>query len=185
MGGRKLETGMAKSSYKVRSAGFADALAIFAMVKDNPDELLPRPISDIRQNIDRFIVAEDDGRIIGTVAWQILPEIGVARTPSVEIKSLAVAEDSRKLGIGRALVLAAIERIKPLCPSEIIVLTFHSGFFRKMGFGRVRKESLMHKLYAGCVNCAKYDSPFTCPEVAMRLRLQTPDGDRSGTKGDR
>jgi len=21
----------------------------------------------------------------------------------------------------------------------------------------------------GCINCAKYDSPFTCPEVAMAI----------------
>jgi hypothetical protein len=35
----------------------------------------------------------------------------------------------------------------------------------------------MHKIYTGCINCTKYDSPFTCPEVAMALTL------RPGTAG--
>ena len=30
----------------------------------------------------------------------------------------------------------------------------------------------MHKLYMGCLNCSKYDSPFTCPEVAMALNIR-------------
>jgi amino-acid N-acetyltransferase len=49
----------------------------------------------------------------------------------------------------------------------VIALTFAPGFFRRFGFEETSKEGLMHKLYAGCVNCTKYDSPFTCPEIAM------------------
>jgi len=30
----------------------------------------------------------------------------------------------------------------------------------------------MHKIYTGCINCTKYDSPFTCPEVAMVLPME-------------
>jgi N-acetylglutamate synthase-like GNAT family acetyltransferase len=40
-------------------------------------------------------------------------------------------------------------------------------FFRRFGFAEVPKEKLMHKLYTGCVNCTRYDNPFTCPEIAM------------------
>ena len=52
-----------------------------------------------------------------------------------------------------------------------MVLTFAPEFFRQFGFREVPKETLMHKLYMGCINCTKYDSPFTCPEVAMTLIL--------------
>jgi hypothetical protein len=41
-----------------------------------------------------------------------------------------------------------------------------------MGFKEVPKASLMHKLYMGCINCTKYDSPFTCPEVAMAMDVK-------------
>lgn len=155
----------------IRNAGFTDAEGIFNLIKAYPKALLARPLSDIAQNIDRFLVCEQAGKIVGVVSWSILPEIGHARHPSVEMKSLAVKPSLRKQGIGRKLVKAAIERIKDLSPSQIIVLTFTPEFFRKMGFHEVPKASLMHKLYAGCINCAKYDSPFTCPEVAMAMDL--------------
>jgi amino-acid N-acetyltransferase len=153
----------------VRNAGFTDAEGIYALIKAYPKELLARPLSDIAQNIDRFLVCEKGGGIVGVVSWSILPEIGHARHPSVEVKSLAQKNPPRKPGAGPRLVKAVIERIKILHPSQIIVLTFTPEFFRKMGFHEVPKASLMHKLYMGCINCAKYDSPFTCPEVAMAM----------------
>ncbi len=160
-----------KHNIKVRNAEFTDADAIYALVKSYPKELLARPVSDILENIDRSLVCESGGKVVGTVSWQILPEIGRARHPSVEIKSLAVKRTLKKRGVGRRLVTAAIERIRLLDPSQIIVLTFTPAFFGKLGFREVPKASLMHKLYAGCINCAKYDSPFTCPEVAMAMDL--------------
>lgn len=145
--------------------------SIYKLIKSYPKELLARPLTDIAQNIDRFMVCEKGGSIVGTVSWSILPEIGHARHPSVEIKSVSVAKALQGCGIGRALIEAAIRRIRVLCPSQIIVLTFTPAFFAKMGFHEVPKASLMHKLYMGCINCAKYDSPFTCPEVAMAMDL--------------
>ena len=70
------------------------------------------------------------------------------------------------------LVEAAIERVKVLQPEQIIVLTFTPDFFRKFGFVEISKVTIMHKLYSGCINCTKYDSPFTCPEVAMSLSMR-------------
>jgi len=155
--------------YIVRIAGFDDAAGIFGLIRQYPNELVPRAVSDIEQNIDRFLVAESGGRVVGTVSWSILPEIGLAKDPSIELKSLAISRKYRRRGLGRALVLAAVTWIRRLNPSRIIVLTFTPEFFRKFGFREVPKKSLMHKLYMGCSNCTKYDSPFTCPEVAMSV----------------
>jgi hypothetical protein len=68
---------MTLGPYTIRNAGFADAPAVFSLIKENPAELLPRPISDIAQNVDRFLVAEKDGLIIGAVSWQVLPDMVV------------------------------------------------------------------------------------------------------------
>ncbi len=155
----------------IRNAAFKDAEAIFNRIKEHPEELLARSICDIVQNTDRFLVAEVNGEVVGTVAWSILPEIGRSLHPTVEIKSVAVRGDLQGRGLGRKLVEAAIERVRLLKPAQIIVLTFTPDFFRKLGFREVPKETLMHKLYMGCLNCSKYDSPFTCPEVAMALAL--------------
>lgn len=139
------------------------------LVRSHPRELLGRSISDIVQNIDRFLVCVRRGEVVGVVSWQILPEIGAPKDPTIEIKSLAVSSGCQRIGIGRALVERAIAHIRKLRPSKIIVLTFHPTFFSRFGFHQVPKESLMYKLYAGCINCSKYDSPFTCPEIAMAL----------------
>jgi amino-acid N-acetyltransferase len=155
----------------IRNAGFGDAEAIFRLIKSYPDELLARPVSDIVQNIDRFMVAERNGTVVGAAAWAVLPEIGKAMQPSVEVKSVAVEKSLKGFGIGTRLVKAVIKRIRDFQPAQIIVLTFTPAFFAKLGFVKVPKETLMHKLYMGCVNCSKYDNPFTCPEVAMAIQL--------------
>lgn len=159
------------SAIKVRAAGFDDAVAIYQIIKEHPKEVLPRSVSDIVQNTDRFLVAELDGQIAGTASWQILPEIGRATEPSIEIKSVAVSRKFQGRGVGDALVKKIIERVSIYKPSQIVVLTFSPDFFRRFGFEEVPKEKLMHKLYIGCINCTKYDSPFTCPEVAMTIEL--------------
>lgn len=168
-------TKMKTGEFKIRSAGFADVPAIFGLIKDYPDQLLPRPISDIAQNIDRFLVAVSGRRVVGAVSWQILPEIGVPKHPCVEVKSLAVRQDHQHRGIGMALALEAIERVKPLRPEKIVALTFCPDFFRKIGFKETPKGDLMHKIYSGCIACAKYDSPFTCPEAAMCFVCDTAE----------
>jgi amino-acid N-acetyltransferase len=160
---------MKTGGYLVRPAEFRDAEAIFNLVKSYPEELLPRALGDIVQNIDRFLVCERKGRLVGTVSWQILPEIGKPHRPSVEIKSLAVMENHRRRGVGQALVQGAVERIRATHATQVIALTFSPRFFERLGFRRMSKRRLMHKIYAGCANCTKYRSPFTCPEVAVAL----------------
>jgi argininosuccinate lyase / amino-acid N-acetyltransferase len=158
---------MSTSQPLIRKACFSDGPAIFRRIKAHPNELVPRPISDIMLNIDRFLVAELDGDIVGTASWAVLPELDTAKNPSIEIQSVSVRDDLQKSGLGRRLIEAALARVAEFKPDQIIVLTFTPPFFAKMGFVPVSKETLMYKLYKGCMNCAKYDSPFTCPEVAM------------------
>ena len=160
-----------KKNIKIRNAGFGDVAAIYALIKEHPREVLPRSTGDLVRNIDRCLVAEADGRVVGTASWQILPEIGRSTDPSIEIKSVAVAKDLQRRGVGKALVQAVIRHVKTFRPAQLVVLTFSPPYFRQFGFREVPKETLMHKLYIGCINCTKYDSPFTCPEVAMTLAV--------------
>ena len=161
-----------KTDYTIHNAGFEDAVAICSLLKEYPEEVLPRSIGDVVQNIDRFIVCKVNNIVVGTAAWQILPEIGQPTNPSIEIKSVAVARKLQHKGFGTAMVRTIIRRIKTFHPLQIVVLTFHPPFFERFGFKQFPKEKLMHKLYMGCINCTKYDSPFTCPEVAMILLVK-------------
>ena len=53
-----------------------------------------------------------------------------------------------------------------------MVLTFYPDFFAKYGFKKIDKKALYPKIYLGCIQCTKYPSPLTCPEVAMEYRFK-------------
>ena len=157
---------MAETS--IRAATLRDAEKIFALVALNRDMLVPRSLGNIVESIDRFVLAEAEGEMVGCAAYQIHPEIGDASAATVEIVSVAVKSMFRKRGIGRLLVEAAIENVRRFRPREVLVLTFAPEFFGKLGFVETPKTEVMHKLYTGCINCTKHANPFTCPEIAMK-----------------
>lgn len=155
----------------VRSAKLLDAQAIFDLIAANDDQLIPRSMGDIVSNIDRFVIAEKDGKLCGCAAYVIHPEIGQIEKATVEVQSLAVMESLRHLGTGSVIVNTLLERARNTGIKEAIVLTFAPKFFSKLGFVEIPKTKVMHKLYTGCINCTKHANPFTCPEIAMTLSL--------------
>ena len=165
---------MSTNHVTIRPANFKDTKAIYNLIKDNSEQLLTRSMSDIVQNIDRFLVAlgRDGAEPIGAISYDFLPEIGDPLRTAIELKSVCVKDGWRGKGVGKKLVEEQISRVMPLAPHQIVVLTFAVGFFEKLGFSVVPKTTLMHKLYIGCINCVKHESPFTCPEQAMVLRIK-------------
>ena len=159
-----------EKKFEIRTAQLKDAEQIFALVHLNRDQLVPRSMGNIVENIDRFTVAAIGGDIVGCATYQIHPEIGRSEEATVEVQSVAVRAPYRRRGVGRAVVEAVIRRVAPLQVKDVVVLTFAPGFFRKLGFETIEKTQIMHKLYTGCINCTKHADPFTCPEIAMRRR---------------
>lgn len=158
--------------HTIRSAVLKDAEQIFDLIREHKEDLISRPMGDIIQNIDRFYVAEVNGKVVGCAAYQILPEIGIPERASVEIQSVAVHADYRRHHIGSQIVKHILERVRVFEPAQAIVLTFAPDFFGSLGFKRIEKTQVMHKLYMGCINCTKHANPFTCPEIAMALDLR-------------
>ena len=156
---------------RLRNATLRDAEKIHALIHLHRDELVPRPMGNIVENIDRFLVAECDGELAGCACFQVWPEIGDPLKATVEIQSVSVRAPYRRRGIGARLVKGVIERVRPFSPAEITVLTLTPAFFSTLGFSEIPKTHIMHKLYAGCINCNRHADPFTCPEKAMGLVL--------------
>ena len=159
-------------SAEIRAATLKDAERVFALVSLNSDMLVPRSLGNIVESIDRFVIAEAEGEMVGCASYQIHPEIGNAEAATVEIVSVAVKKAFRKRGIGRLLIGSVIANIRRFSPREVLVLTFAPEFFRKLGFVETPKTAVMHKLYTGCINCTKHADPFTCPEIAMKRSLR-------------
>ena len=152
----------------IRTAELRDAEKIYALISLNRDQLVPRSLGNVVEMIDRFVLAECDGEMVGCAAYQIHPEIGNAEAASVEIVSVAVKSVFRRRGIGRALVEGVLAKVAAFRPKEVVVLTFAPEFFRALGFAEIAKTEVMHKLYTGCINCTKHANPYTCPEIAMK-----------------
>lgn len=137
-------------------------LSVFAEKK----ELLPRAISELYENLQQFHVAEDRGRVVGccslAVQWDNL----------AEVKALAVDADYQGRGLGRKLVDACVKDAKTLGITRLFALTMKDGFFTKIGFRRVVKNDLPHKVWTECVRCPHF--PETCVEIAMVKDLGGP-----------
>ena len=127
------------------------------------DEMLPRPLSEIYENIRDYFVVREGERVIACAA------LHVSWSDLAEIKSLAVAEDSQEQGIGAQLVEACLREARELGITTVFCLTYKPGFFEQFGFSQVEKTELPHKVWGECYRCPKFPD---CNEVALIYHLE-------------
>ncbi len=85
-----------------------------------------------------------------------------------EIRSLAVREEDRKKGIGAKLVKACLEESRKLGIKRVFALTYEPEFFERLGFRKVDKAGLPHKIWTDCLKCVKFPD---CDEVSLVKEL--------------
>ncbi len=120
------------------------------------DLMLVRPLGELYENIRDYYVYVENGSIIGCAALHVFWK------DLAEIKSIAVGEDYQKRGIGKWLIQKCLEEGKALGISRLFVLTYIPEFFERMGFKRIDKDLLPHKIWSECVKCYKFPD---CGEV--------------------
>ena len=99
-----------------------------------------------------------DGNVVGCCALQIV------WSDLAEIKSLAVDEANSGRGVGKMLVVAAIEQAHQLGLPQVFALTLEPDFFEKMGFKIIEKDELPMKVWSDCAKCPKQQN---CDEIAV------------------
>jgi len=144
----------------MRSAKISDVTAINALINSyaERDRMLFRSMADIYENLQTFIVAELDNNIVGCCALEVI------WADLAEIKSLAIDEAYKGKGIGRGLVVAAVEQAVKLGVPKVFALTLEPVFFEKSGFEIVEKEALPMKVWSDCARCSKQQC---CDEIAV------------------
>jgi amino-acid N-acetyltransferase len=144
----------------IRKATFMDVKAIQLPVNNYADsgQMLPRTLNELYEHLRDFHVFEDNGSLVGVCA------LHVSWDRLAEIRSLAVRQDRIKRGIGAELVRQCLEEAAELRVERVFVLTYQSGFFRKLGFADVDKKELPHKIWTDCLNCVKFPD---CDESAL------------------
>ena len=127
-------------------------------------EMLARSLSEIYENIRDYFVVRQGERVIACGALHI------SWSDLAEIKSLAVAEDSQKQGIGDQLVEACLKEARALGIPTVFCLTYKPAFFERLGFSQLDKMELPHKVWGECYRCPKFPN---CDEVALIYHLKT------------
>ncbi len=124
--------------------------------------ILLRPLSELYDHLRDFFVFVRNRKVVGVCALHICWE------DLAEIRSLAVEERDQNKGIGAGLVKSCLKEAVALGVKRVFALTYEPEFFRKLGFERVDKSALPHKIWTDCVKCAKFPD---CDEIALLKEL--------------
>ena len=152
---------------RVEKAKISDVTQMHKLINyfAGKDEMLARSLSEMYENIRDYFVVRQGERMIACAA------LHVNWSDLAEIKSLAVAEDNQRQGIGAQLVEACLNEAKELGIPTVFCLTYKPAFFEKFGFSQRDKMELPRKVWTECYRCPKFPN---CDEVALVCQLDTP-----------
>ena len=116
--------------------------------------------SELSNPLSLWLVAEEDGRVIGYVGSQSVP-------PEADVMNLAVAPDCRKKGIGRALMTALIAQLRSRGVTALLL---------EVRVGNLPARCLYQSL--GFVEAGRRPKYYVNPiEDALILRKELTDAD--------
>jgi amino-acid N-acetyltransferase len=161
--------GLERSSFgnelAARKAGMRDIPALLQLINFYAAEgiMLPRTEFEISENIRDFTVAYSGSQLLGCGALHFY-------TPtSAEIRSLAVAPEARKHGVGVFLTKALEREAINNDLSAIFAFTYVPDFFARLGFQQVDRGLLPLKVWKDCLCCPKFQC---CDEIAVMKVLR-------------
>ena len=125
-------------------------------------DLLPRSKSDIINNLEHFRVIKHGDEVIACGSLEHFTD------ELAEIRSLMVASDIKRGGLGRKIVTNLVATASNRGVARVMALTYVPEFFHKLGFITVNKDIFPEKVWGICVNCYKFDN---CDEIAVLLKL--------------
>ncbi|MFP4378881.1 MAG: N-acetyltransferase [Candidatus Sumerlaeia bacterium] len=150
------------SNDAVRRARLLDVPVIHKLIAEAAKgaPIIPRSQAELFENLRDFWVYDEGNGPVGCCAMHInWHDLG-------EVKSLAVRKDMQGRGIARLLINACIADARDLQIERLFALTAVTGLFEKMGFNKIEKSELPHKVWGECVRCPKFPD---CDEDAVMM----------------
>ena len=128
----------------IRPAKTGDVKSIRKLVDSYaaPGQMLSKETVTLYESVQEFIVAEQDGLLIGCGALHILWE------DLAEVRTVAVREDFHKQGVGHQILEAIIDRAREVGVEKIFCLTFQVDFFGRHGFEIIEGTPVEPDVYA-------------------------------------
>ncbi len=148
----------------LEKARISDAIDMHRLINFFADrgEMLPRPLSEIYENIRDYFIVRHEGTMIACGA------LHVNWSDLAEIKSLAVSENFQRQGHGMRVVQACLDEARALGLPTVFCLTYKPVFFEKLAFTRVDRMELPRKVWNECYRCPKF---LNCDEVALVRKI--------------
>ncbi len=135
---------------KIRKATNRDLDAVEYLLSAND-----LPLDGVKQNFASFVVAEDEGAIVGAVG---LEKFG----PVALLRSAVVSNAHRGSGIGRGLVERILENAEKDGIEELFLLTTTAeDYFPRFGFARTTRSAVPAAVKAS----AEFQG--ACPDTAL------------------
>lgn len=127
----------------LRPARTADVRAIRGLVDtySRDGRLLSKATVTLFEDIQEFIVAEIDGEVVGCGALHVMWE------DLAEVRTVAVAPDRARHGIGSAILTSLMDRARELGVQRVFCLTFMVRFFEAHGFAEIGETPVDHDVY--------------------------------------
>lgn len=127
----------------IRAAKTSDVKAIRELVDSYaaPGQMLSKETVTLYEGVQEFIVAEQNGVIVGCGALHILWE------DLAEVRTVAVQEGLQKQGIGHKILEKIIDRAREVGVNRIFCLTFQTEFFSRHGFVEIHGTPVDPEVY--------------------------------------
>jgi amino-acid N-acetyltransferase len=128
----------------VRPARTSDVKAIRELVDSYaaPGQMLSKETVTLYESVQEFVVAENDGVVVGCGALHVLWE------DLAEVRTVAVSQNFHKQGIGHLILQEIIRRARELGIKRIFCLTFQTEFFGSIGFVEIQGTPVEPDVYA-------------------------------------
>jgi len=141
-----------------------DVEAIHALIADHiaSDHLLPRTREEIAARISRFVVGDADGAVVACA------ELAALSADVAEVRSLVVAEQVRRMGVGRLILDALVHRAVSAGHRRLCAFTHGPAYFIRLGFSIVPHLWVREKVFSDCIGCPLFRS---CGQHAVVLAL--------------
>lgn len=150
----------AEGEFEIRKANMADIQPIIHLINTYATQgiMLPRTEFEMSENIRDFTVIYAGDRLVACGALHFYSPT------SGEVRSLAVANDAKRGGLGRLVVQALEAEARSFGLYSIFAFTYVVGFFEKLGFQEVERGELPLKAWKDCLRCPKFQN---CDEIAV------------------
>lgn len=148
----------------LRKARIGDVPTMHRLVNEHAEAglMLPRPLSELYENLRDFWVVDAGGRVAACCALHI------NWSDLAEVRSLAVDQAHQRQGLGRVLVNACLAEAREMGIVRAYALTREPDFFQRLGFSMIGMSELPRKVWGECIRCPKFPE---CDEVALVMDL--------------